>query len=61
MFIKFGDSTKKIIIKESSEQDSSNVANIVNKEEAQEYNTLYLEQDSEDRRVKALINYEKED
>ncbi len=60
MFIKFGDATKKIIIKES--RDNSIESTLDKKDnENQDFNTLYLDKDSEDRRVKALINYEKEE
>lgn len=59
MFIKFGDATKKIIIKESKDNSLKDTLNEKNNE-SQEFNTLYLDQDSEDRRVKALIDYEKE-
>ena len=47
MFIKFGDKTKKIIVKNSKEE-SDNI-------DIQEENTIYLDsEDEDDRRVKAL-------
>jgi len=53
MFIKFGDKTKKIIVKDSKEQ-SENVDN-------QEENTIYLDSDDEkNRRIKLLNKYSNE-
>jgi len=54
MFIKFGDKTKKIIVKNSKEKDD----NVDNQEE----NTIYLDSDEEkDRRVKIINEYSSED
>ena len=54
MFIKFGDKTKKIIVKNSKEQseESGN----------QEENAIYLDsKDKNDRRIKVLKEYPTED
>ena len=54
MFIKFGDKTKKIIVKNSKEK-KDNVDN-------QDENTIYLDSDDEEnRRIKILNKYSTED
>ena len=54
MFIKFGDKTKRIIVKNSKEK--------LNNNDIQEENTIYLDSEEEDdRRVKALREYSSED
>tara|TARA_Y100000034_G_C6831961_1_gene375613 strand:+ start:847 stop:1029 length:183 start_codon:yes stop_codon:yes gene_type:complete len=54
MFIKFGDKTKKIIVKNSKEK-KDNVDN-------QDENTIYLDSDEEEnRRIKILNGYSAED
>jgi len=54
MFIKFGDNTKKIIVKKSKEK-SENVDN-------QQENAIYLDSDDkEDRRIKVLKEYSEEE
>jgi len=54
MFIKFGDKTKKIIVKNSKEEND----NIDNQEE----NAIYLDSDEEkDRRIKLINKYSNED
>ena len=50
MFIKFGDKTKKIIVKNSKEE-SDDI-------DIQEENTIYLDsEDEDDRRIKALKDH----
>lgn len=54
MFIKFGDKTKKIIVKNSKEE-SDNI-------DIQEENTIYLDsEDEDDRRIKALKEHYSDD
>ena len=54
MFIKFGDNTKKIIVKKSKEE-SDNVDN-------QQENAIFLDSDEEkDRRIKVLKEYSEEE
>jgi len=54
MFIKFGDKTKRIIVKNSKEK--------LNNNDIQEENTIYLDSEEEDdRRVKSLREYSSED
>jgi uncharacterized protein with PIN domain len=54
MFIKFGDKTKKIIVKNSKEQSD--------KSDNQEENAIYLDsKDEENRRIKILNRYSSED
>jgi len=54
MFIKFGDKTKRIIVKNSKEK--------LNNNDIQEENTIYLDSEEEDdRRIKALREYSSED
>jgi len=54
MFIKFGDKTKKIIVKNSKEKSDE--------ADNQEENTIYLDsKDEKDRRVKALNEYSSKD
>ena len=53
MFIKFGDKTKKIIVKNSKEQSDE--------DDIQEENAIYLDsEDEEDRRIKILNKYPSE-
>jgi hypothetical protein len=54
MFIKFGDKTKKIIVKNSKEQSEES--------DNQEENAIYLDsKDKNDRRIKVLKEYPTED
>jgi len=54
MFIKFGDNTKKIIVKDSQEEDET----LDNQEE----NIIYLDsQEEKDRRIKLLNKYSEEE
>jgi hypothetical protein len=54
MFIKFGDKTKKIIVKNSKEQSEES--------DNQEENAIYLDsKDEENRRVKILNEYSSKD
>ena len=54
MFIKFGDKTKKIIVKNSKEQ--------LDNDDSQEENTIYLDSDDEEnRRIKTLKEYSSEE
>jgi hypothetical protein len=54
MFIKFGDKTKKIIVKNSKDKND----NVENQEE----NVIYLDSDEDkDRRIKIINKYSKKD
>ena len=54
MFIKFGDKTKRIIVKNSKEK--------LNNNDIQEENTIYLDSEEEDeRRIKVLKEYSSEE
>jgi hypothetical protein len=53
MFIKFGDKTKKLIVKKSKEE---------NDDESQDEKTIFLDaKDKEDRRLKILKDYSSEE
>ena len=45
MFIKFGDKTKKVVVKKS-------------KEDSEEEDAIYMDDESDDRRIKALKKYD---
>jgi hypothetical protein len=62
MFIKFGDSTQKLVVKTSKEKNENTkfIESEKSLEEGNDYGILYMDENSEDRRVKTLLDYEKE-